>query len=39
MQGRNREADIEDRLVNTTGEGGGGGQIERVALNHVHDYT
>ena len=30
MQGKNRDADIENRLVNTVGEGEGG-TVERVA--------
>ena len=34
MQGRNRDADIEYRLVDTAGEGEG--ETERVALKHTH---
>ena len=35
MQGRNRESDIENRFVDTVWEGEVG-QIERVALEHIH---
>lgn len=35
MQGRNRDADIEDELVDTGGEGEGG-QVERATLRCVY---
>ena len=35
LQGRNRDTDVEHRLVDTEGEGEVG-RMERVALTHVH---
>ena len=36
LQGRNRDTDIENRLVETVR--GEGGQSERAALKHMHYY-
>ena len=38
LQGGNRDADIENSLVDTAGEGEGGTE-EREALKRVHQHT
>lgn len=36
LQGRNRNADVENRVVDTVGEAEGVGRAERIVLKYVH---